>query len=114
MFAIVDIMGFQEKVEKGAKLRVPLLQAKVGDSVTFDNVYLLSCGKESVEVGTPTVAGASVTAKVVKHGQTDKVRVLKFKRRKRYLKIGSHRQDYTDIEITSLSGKSEKKQDDKK
>lgn len=102
MYAIVDIAGFQEKVEKGAKLRVPSLSAEKGDTVTFDKVYLLAKSGDDIEIGMPTVKGVVVTAKVATHGRTDKVRVLKFKRRKRYLRIGNHRQGYTDIEITDI------------
>jgi large subunit ribosomal protein L21 len=102
MFAIVDIAGFQEKAEKGLKLRVPLHEAEVGKSLTFGNVLLLADG-ENVTVGTPYVQGASVEAKVLKHGKGDKVRIQKFKRRKRYRRVKGHRQDFTEIEITKVS-----------
>jgi large subunit ribosomal protein L21 len=102
MFAIVDIAGFQEKAEKGQKLRVPRLEAKEGDTVTFDKVLLLS-DDTSTTVGTPFVSGATVTAKVIVHGRGDKIVVTKFKRRKRFHKTyRGHRQEYTDIEISSV------------
>lgn len=102
MFAIVDIAGFQEKVEKGQKLRVPRLEAGEGVTVTFDNVLLLS-DDSSTTVGTPFVTGATVTAKVVFHGRGDKIVVTKFKRRKRFHKTyRGHRQEYTDIEIVTV------------
>lgn len=103
MFAIVDIAGFQEKVEKGMKLRVPTLQAKAGDVVTFDKVLLVSKTDADVSLGKPYVAGATVTATVTEHGKADKIRVLKFKRRKRYLKVQGHRQGYTDIEVKEIN-----------
>ncbi len=102
MFAIVDIAGFQEKVEPGMKLRVPLLKATIGDTVTFDKVMLVSKSDSDVVVGKPYVTGASVTAMVKEHGQGDKIRVFKFKRRKRYQKTQGHRQDHTDIEIVDV------------
>ena len=104
MFAIVDIAGTQEKVEKGMKLKVPSLAAKAGDSVTFDRVMLVSKSESDVSLGKPYVAGATVTAKVMNHGRADKIRVLKFKRRKRYLKVQGHRQGFSEIEVSEING----------
>lgn len=102
MFAIVDIAGFQEKAEKGMKMTVPTLDAKEGASVTFDKVLLLSDGSDTT-VGTPYVSGATVTVKVLAHGKGDKIRVTKFKRRKRFHKTyRGHRQGYTQIEVTGV------------
>ncbi len=105
MFAIVDIAGFQEKVAKGDTLEVPLLDAAEGATVTFESVLLLAESAGSVTLGTPTVKGASVQAKVIGHGQGDKVRVFKMRRRKRYRRVHGHRQDYTTIEITGITAK---------
>lgn len=103
MFAIVEIAGFQERAEKGMKLRVPRLEVKEGDPVTFEKVLLLSDDGSSATLGKPYVAGATVTAKVIFHGRGDKIVVRKFKRRKRYHKIlRGHRQEFTDIEITGV------------
>ena len=103
MFAIVDIAGFQEKAEKGLKLRVPRLAVKEGEMVTFEKVLLLSDDGSSATVGKPYVSGASVKAKVLKHGLDDKIVVRKFKRRKRFHKTyRGHRQEYTEIEIASV------------
>ncbi len=103
MFAIVDIAGFQEKVEKGMKLKVPSLSAKDGDTVTFEKVLLVSEDGKTATVGKPYVSGAKVTAKVVMHGRGDKIIVSKFKRRKRYHKtLRGHRQDFTEIEIVGV------------
>ncbi len=103
MFAIVDIAGFQEMVEKGQKLRVPSLAAEKDETVTFDKVLLLSSGGSEAVIGKPHVAGATVTAKVLGHGRGDKIVVRKFKRRKRYHKtLRGHRQDYTEIEIMTV------------
>ncbi|MDD5470010.1 MAG: 50S ribosomal protein L21 [Candidatus Peribacteraceae bacterium] len=102
MFAIVDIAGFQEKVSEGDALAVPLLDAEVGKTVTFENVLLVAKSDDDVIIGTPTVAGASVEAKVIAHGKGDKIRVFKMRRRKRYRRVHGHRQDFTDIEITKI------------
>ena len=102
MFAIVDIAGFQEKVEKGMKLKVPLQGFEAGKSITFENVMLVSNG-DDVKIGAPVLTGASVEVKVLKHGQGDKIRLQKFKRRKRYRRVGGHRQDYTEVEVTKIT-----------
>lgn len=106
MFAIVDIAGFQEKAEKGMKLKVQKLDAEVGASLTFDKVMLLSNDGTDAVIGKPYVAGAAVTAKILQHFRGEKIVVRKFKRRKRYNKIiRGHRQDFTEIEITGVTGK---------
>jgi len=102
MFAIVDIAGFQEKVSEGDSLRVPTLSEEPGKKVIFDKVFLLAKSDSDVKIGTPTVSGASVEAKVVEHGKGDKIRVFKMKKRKRYRRTFGHRQGFTDIEILKI------------
>lgn len=102
MFAIVDIAGFQEKVEKGMKLKVPLQDSDEGKTLIFNKVLLVSDGSD-VKIGAPIVNGASVEAKVLKHGQGDKIRIQKFKRRKRYRRVAGHRQDFTEVEVTKIT-----------
>lgn len=102
MFAIVDIAGFQEKVEEGQKLRVPTLSADEGKTVTFDKVYLLAKSDSDVKIGTPTVSGAAVEVKVVSHGKDKKIRVFKMKRRKRSRKTQGHRQGFTMVEVVKI------------
>ncbi len=102
MFAIVDIVGTQEKVEKGTKLRVPLLESEEGKSMVFDKVLLVADG-DAVTVGTPFVGGASVEVKILGTGREDKIRVVKAHRRKRYRRVKGHRQHYTQIEVTKIT-----------
>jgi len=66
-------------------------------------VLLVGAG-DDVKVGTPLVPGASVSAKVLAHGLGDKVKIFKMRRRKHYEKNQGHRQGYTEIEITGISG----------
>ena len=106
MFAFVDIAGFQEKVEKGMKMHVPSLEAKDGETVTFDKVLLLSEDGKTAIVGKPYIAGAKVEAKVLMHGLDDKIVVRKFKRRKRYNRIiCGFRPQFTEIEVTAINAK---------
>jgi len=101
MFAVVDILGQQFKVSENIKYYVPRLKEEPESEVTFDQVLLLSDGKET-KVGSPVVKGAKVTAKVISHLRDDKVIVFKKKRRKGYRKLNGHRQQLTRIEVTQI------------
>ena len=103
MYAVIVTGGKQYRVAQGETLRVEKLEADVGAAINFDQVLLLGSG-EGVKVGAPTVSGASVAAKIVKHGRLDKVRIIKFRRRKHHMKQMGHRQHYTEVEITGISG----------
>ena len=113
MNAIVEISGKQFKVEKDTKLFVNRLDAKEGDKVTFDNVLLLDNGSK-VTVGTPTVKGASIQAKILQHVKDNKVIVFKKKRRKGYKVKNGHRQALTEILIEKVNEKSAAKKADTK
>ena len=102
MYAIVEIGGKQFKAAEGDRLYVPRMKAEVGDTVTFDRVLLVS-GDDGVQVGAPTVSGATVDAEVLDHVKGDKVIVFKKKRRKGYRVKNGHRQPYTRLSIESLS-----------
>ena len=103
MYAIVEIAGQQFKVEKDKKLFVHQLDANEGDSVDFEKVLLVD-NDGAVTVGTPTVNGAKITAKVLAHVQGDKVIVFKKKRRKTYRKKNGHRQQFTQIQVETIVG----------
>ncbi len=102
MYAIVEIAGQQFKVVKESKIFVHRLNNEIGDKLEFDQVYLVD-NEGDVKVGTPVVEGAKVNAEVVEHVRGDKVKVFKKKRRKGYQKQTGHRQDFTQIEIKSIS-----------
>ena len=102
MYAVIKTGGKQYRVMQGEVLRVELLDAEVDSTVSFDQVLLVGEG-ESIRVGAPLVAGAVVSAKVRAHGRADKVRIVKFRRRKHYRKQMGHRQHYTEVEITGIS-----------
>ena len=113
MNAIVEISGKQFKVEKDSKLFVHRLEGKEGSKVTFDNVLLLDNGSK-VTVGTPTVKGASIQAKILQHVKDNKVIVFKKKRRKGYKVKNGHRQALTEILIEKVNEKSAAKKADTK
>jgi len=101
MYAVVNIQGFQFKVEEGQQLYVHRLPNEEGDSINLQEVLLLDNDGE-VSFGKPFIDGASVTAKVLDHIQDEKVIVFKKKRRKGYRKKNGHRQQLSQIEIESI------------
>ncbi len=103
MYAIVEIAGQQFKVEKDKKLFVHRLEAEQGDSLDFEKVLLVD-NDGKIAIGTPTVKGAKVTAKVLEHVKGDKVIVFKKKRRKGYKKKNGHRQLFTQIQVETIVG----------
>ncbi len=103
MYAVFQTGGKQFRAEPGTRLRIPSLDIEPGSSITFDHVLLAGDGAETVQVGTPTVDGASVKAEVLRHGRGDKVIVFKRKRRKGYRKKQGHRQNFTEIRIEEVA-----------
>ena len=108
MFAIVNISGKQYRVEKGDEIKVALLETESGKKVKFENVLLTDDGKK-VTIGNPVVSGATVSGTVINHGRDRKVIVFKKKRRKGYRRKNGHRQDFSLIQIDSISASASKK-----
>ena len=102
MFAVVEILGQQFKVQKDQKLLVNKLDEKEGSKISFEKVLLIDNDKE-FSLGNPTIDGYSVEAKVIKHLRGDKVIVFKKKRRKGYKRKNGHRQGFSLIQIDSIS-----------
>ena len=103
MYAIVDILGEQVKVEKDEKIITNLVDAEIGDKVEFESVLLVR-SDAGTTIGAPFVDGAKVTATVVEHGKGDKVLVFKKKRRKGYKVFNGHRQPQTMLKIEEIVG----------
>ena len=103
MYAVIQSGGKQHRVVEGETLKVELLKAETGSTITFDDVLMLVNG-ESIQIGAPAVAGATVTAEVVGHGRHDKIRIIKMRRRKHYRKQQGHRQWFTELKITGIAG----------
>ena len=103
MYAVIKTGGRQYRVMQGEILRVEKIEADVGAVINFDEVLLVGEG-EGITVGAPLVAGANVAATIKAHGRADKVRIIKFRRRKHHQKQMGHRQYYTEVEITGISG----------
>tara|TARA_B100001146_G_C16079172_1_gene389850 strand:+ start:411 stop:731 length:321 start_codon:yes stop_codon:yes gene_type:complete len=101
-FAIVKAGGKQYRVSTGDTIRVESLPADQGDTVTLDDVLMISHDGDVI-VGTPTIEGASVDAEVVAKGKDKKIVILKFKAKTRYRRKNGHRQHYTDLRVTNIS-----------
>ncbi len=113
MYAVFRSGGKQYRAAKGDVLRVEKIDGDEGATVQFDEVLLVGEGSD-VKVGNPTISGSSVSAKVLRQGKTRKVSVVKFKRRQNYLRQGSHRQFFTEVEITDIGATGAKKAAPKK
>lgn len=104
MFAYIENGSHQYRVSNGETLLIDFVDtAKVGDSITFDKIFLANGGGASV-IGTPVIAGASVTAQVVEPlVKGPKLEIQKMRRRKNYRKHTGHRQGYTQVQITGIT-----------
>ena len=103
MFAVIETGGKQYKVNEGDIIYVEKLNVNEGDTINFDVVKAVSTG-EDFKVGTPTVEGATVTAKVLANGKAKKIYVMKYKAKKNEKKKIGHRQPYTKVQIVSIQG----------
>ena len=103
MYAVIVTGGKQYRVTEGETLRVELLSADTDSEFRFENVLMVGEG-EQVKIGAPYVDGASVTATIKAHGKGDKVMIQKFKRRQGYRRLKGHRQQFTEVQITGITG----------
>ncbi|HXH03950.1 MAG TPA: 50S ribosomal protein L21 [Candidatus Competibacteraceae bacterium] len=103
MYAVIKTGGKQYRVAEGQTLKVEKLDAAEGASVEFDQVLMIADG-DKVVVGAPLVAGGKVTATVKSQGRGEKVEIVKFRRRKHHRKQMGHRQYFTEVRITGISG----------
>ena len=102
MYAVIATGGKQYRVSKDATLRVEKLNAEPGSTIEFGEVLLMGEGAD-VKLGTPLLKGSKVLATVVRHGKGEKVSIVKFRRRKHYLRQKNHRQAFTEVKITDFS-----------
>ncbi|GMG88605.1 50S ribosomal protein L21 [Biformimicrobium ophioploci] len=101
MYAVIESGGKQHRVEEGEVLKLEKIEAATGETIEFDKVYMVVNG-ESIQIGAPVVDGAKVTAEIVSHGRGEKVKIIKFRRRKHSMKRQGHRQWYTEVKITGI------------
>lgn len=101
MYAVILTGGKQYRVTEGSILKIEMLPAEAGANVEFDKVLMVADG-EAIQVGVPYLTGSSVSATVVSQGRHDKIRIIKFRRRKHHMKRQGHRQYYTEVKITGI------------
>ena len=102
MYAVIDLTGKQQRVEKNEIVRIDKLDKNIGDDVEFEKIILLKTESGEVIIGAPYIEKVKVLAKVVDQDRAKKIIVFKKKRRKGYKKKQGHRQDYTEIQITDI------------
>jgi large subunit ribosomal protein L21 len=101
MYAIVKVGGLQFKATPNTIIRVPLIDEEVGKSVTFDQVLLWN-DDQNTTIGAPLVSGKSIKAEVVRHSRSEKLRIFKKRKRKKYRRRGNHRQWFTEVRIAGF------------
>ncbi len=102
MFAVFQSGGKQHRVAEGDVVRLERISAEPGEEVVFDKVLMVANG-DTVDVGEPYLDGKQVKGEVVRSDRGAKIRVLKFKRRKDYMRRQGHRQWFTEVKITGIS-----------
>jgi large subunit ribosomal protein L21 len=103
VYAVFRTGGKQYRARQGERVRVEKLEAAVGDALEFAEVLMVGEGAD-VKLGKPFVSGGKVSGKVTAQGRHDKIRIVKFRRRKHYQRRAGHQQHYTEVEITSIAG----------
>ena len=102
MYAVFQSGGKQHRVSEGQTVRLEKLDIATGESVELADVLMIANGEE-VKIGVPFVDGGVIKAEVVAHGRGEKVKIVKFRRRKHSMKSAGHRQNYTELKIDEIS-----------
>ena len=103
MYAVILTGGKQYRVKEGEYLKIETLPVEAGEAFEFDKVLLIQ-SDDGIKVGKPFIEGGKVSAIVTTHGRHKKVHIIKFRRRKHYMKRQGHRQNFTEVKITGISG----------
>jgi large subunit ribosomal protein L21 len=101
MYAVIRTGGKQYRVAAGETVEVEKLNGEIGESITLDDV-LLFAGDEAVQIGTPTVAGATVTAKITGQYRGNKIMIFRYRPKKRIRVRRGHRQYLTRLQIEAI------------
>jgi large subunit ribosomal protein L21 len=102
MYAVFQSGGKQHRVSEGQTVRLEKLDIATGETIEFDQVLMIANG-EDVKIGAPLVSGGVIKAEIVAHGRGEKIKIVKFRRRKHHRKQQGHRQWFTDVKITGIS-----------
>lgn len=102
MYAVIESGGKQYRVIEGQTIKLEKLLADTGATINFEQVLMIA-NEGDLKLGAPYLQGSKVSAEVISHGRRDKIRIIKFRRRKHHMKQMGHRQYYTEVKITSIS-----------
>ncbi len=102
MYAVIKSGGKQYRVVSGEKLKVETISQDVGAEIVLYQILMVADG-DKLSFGNPLVSGATIKATVISHGRGEKIKIFKMRRRKHYRKTQGHRQNYTEIQINSIS-----------
>lgn len=102
MQAVIRSGGKQYTVVEGQRLKLEKLAKQVGETIDFDQVLLVA-DNDTVQIGTPLLTAANVSAEIINQGRHKKIQIIKMRRRKHYMRRQGHRQDYTEVEIKKIS-----------
>ncbi|MFA5853661.1 MAG: 50S ribosomal protein L21 [Patescibacteria group bacterium] len=103
MYAVIASGGKQYKVKEGQTVKVEKLLADEGSTLELPVLLVSSEDGSGLKLGTPTVDGAKVTAKVLEHGRAAKIQIVKYKPKSRYKRVNGHRQPFTSIQIEKIA-----------
>ncbi len=104
VYAVIKTGGKQYRVKEGDVLKIETLPEDAGNTVEFAEVLMVAKG-DKITCGEPLVKGATVTAEVLAHGRHKKVHIIKFRRRKHYMRKQGHRQNFTEVKISAINAK---------
>ena len=103
MFAVIQAGGKQFEVKEGQELKIEKVEKEIGENIAFEALLIADEEGTQVKIGTPLVSGAKITAKILEHGRTEKVSVIKYKPKVRYRRNFGHRQPFTKIKIEKIT-----------
>ena len=103
MFAVIQAGGKQFEVKEGQELKIEKVEKEIGENIAFEALLIADEEGTQVKIGTPLVSGAKITAKILEHGRTEKVSVIKYKPKVRYRRNVGHRQPFTKIKIEKIT-----------
>lgn len=101
MYAVIASGGKQYRVTEGQILKLEKLAVEPNQTIQFDQVLMVADG-DDINIGSPFMNGVKITGEVIRQGRHDKIRVIKFRRRKHHMKQMGHRQDFTEVKITAI------------
>lgn len=101
-FAVIKTGGKQYKIAEGDKIKIEKIEDKKGSKINIEEVLLIS-DNDKLKIGKPHIKDAKIDAKIIDHGKREKIRIIKFKPKKRYKRHAGHRQNYTEIEVKEIN-----------